>query len=223
MKKLFLLVMVFCVLSVSPPAFANLDDTRETISQRYGDYRLVIDSDGQPWTKDQWEKSGYKKAQADTFTYRFRRDDLGIGLDVKYEGDKPASFVRMQRFTPDMPFQIKDFQKMFPEIYPLLSSSLTVVFATYSELSRNLMEKNSPVTMGAAVKKEPSADRKEYFTLLAFNVQDEGRLVKDSKYIDGNTFIREFTIERTYSSAYKDNLNNAVSYTHLTLPTNREV
>ena len=113
----------------------------------------------------------------------------------------------MQRVTPDMPFQIKDFQKLFPELYPLVSSSETVVFATYKELSRNLMEKNSPVTMGVAVKTDLGGSRKGYFTLLAFNVQDEGRLIKDAKYIDANTYIREFTIERTYLSVLKDNLN----------------
>ena len=106
-----------------------------------------------------------------------------------------------------MPFQIKDFKKMFPEIYPLVSSAQSVVFATYKEVSRNLLEKNSPVTLGVAVKKEPTAERKSYFTLLAFNVQDEGRLVKDPKYIDGNTYIREFTIERTIRMVVFENLN----------------
>ena len=207
MKKLLFVLVVLCVLALAAPAFANLDDTRETIAQRYGEYRLVIDTDNQPWTKEQWEKSGYKKAQADTYTYRFRREDIGIGMDVKYEGDKQGSFVRMQRFTPDSPFQIKDLQKMFPEVYPLLSSNQTVVFASYKELTRNLVENNSPVTLGAAVKKEPTPDRKGYFTLIAFNVQDEGRLIKDSKYIDENTYIREFTIERTYLAVLKDNLN----------------
>ena len=207
MKKMILAGLALCILLTGTPAFAGLGDTRETIGQQYGDYRLVIDTDNQPWTKEQWEKSGYKKAQADTFTYRFRRDDIGIGMDVKYEGDKPGSFVRMQRFTPDMPFQIKDFQKMFPELYPLVSSADSVAFATYKELSRNLMEKNSPVSMGVAVKTDLGGSRKGYFTLLAFNVQDEGRLIKDAKYIDANTYIREFTIERTYLSVLKDNLN----------------
>lgn len=128
-------------------------------------------------------------------------------MDVKYESDKPGAFVRMQRFTPDMPFQIKDFQTMFPEIFPLVSSPQTVVFATYKELTRNLAEKNSPVTLGVAVRKELGAERKGYFALLAFNVQDEGRLIKDPKYIDENTYIREFTIERTYLSVLKDNLH----------------
>jgi len=207
MKKLIAVMMMVGILAFAVPVFASLDDTRETIARTYGDYRLVIDSDNQPWTKEQWEKSGYKKAQADTYTYRFRRGDIGIGLDVKYEGDKTGSFVRMQRFTPDMPFQIKDLQKLFPEIYSLVSPSQTIVFATYKELGRNLMEKNTPVTLGAALKKELTAERKGYFTLLAFNVQDEGRLIKDPKYIDENTYIREFTIERTYLSILKDNLN----------------
>lgn len=207
MKKLFLIVAM-CMLTVVAPttALASLEDTRATIAQQYGDYRLVIDSDNQPWTKEQWEKSGYKKAQADTFTYRFRREDVGIGMDVKYEGDKQESYVRMQRFTPDMPVQIKDFRKMFPEVYAIVSSPNAIVFATYKELSRNLMEKNSPVTLGVAFKKELSNERKGYFMLLAFNVQDEGRLIKDAKFIDENTYIREFTIERTYLSVLKENL-----------------
>ena len=207
MKKYMGCLLVLLMLSFAATAFANLEDTRETIAQTYGDYRLVIDTDNQPWTKEQWEKSGHKKAQADTYTYRFRRADIGIGMDVKYESDKPGAFVRMQRFTPDMPFQIKDFQTMFPEIFPLVSSPQTVVFATYKELTRNLAEKNSPVTLGVAVRKELGAERKGYFALLAFNVQDEGRLIKDPKYIDENTYIREFTIERTYLSVLKDNLH----------------
>jgi hypothetical protein len=209
MKKLLLFVMLSILTVVTPlPALASMNDTQATIAQQYGDYRLVIDTDNQPWTKEQWEKSGYKKAQADTFTYRFRREDIGIGMDVKFEGNKSDSFVRMQRFTPDMPIQIKDLQKVFPEVYALVSSPQAIVFATYKELSRNLMEKNSPVTLGVAVKKELTAERKGYFMLLAFNVQDEGRLVKDPKFIDENTYIREFTIERTYLSILKDNLGN---------------
>ena len=207
MRKLLSVLLALIVWMPAVPALASLDDTRTTIAEQYGDYRLVIDSENQPWTKEQWEKSGYKKAQADTYTYRFRREDIGIGLDVKYEGDKLDSFVRMQRFTPDIPFQIKDMKKMFPEIYAMLASPQTVVFTTFKELTRNLMEKNSPVTLGAAVKKELTAtSRRGYFTLLAFNVQDEGRLIKDPKYIDENTYIREFTIERTYLSVMKDNL-----------------
>ena len=68
MKKLCSVLMMFVFLAVAAPGFASLDDTRETIAQNYGDFRLVIDSDNQPWTKEQWEKSGYKKAQADTYT-----------------------------------------------------------------------------------------------------------------------------------------------------------
>ena len=207
MKKLVAMILMLGILGGAAPALANLDDTRASIAQKYGEYRLVLDTDNQPWTKEQWEKSGYKKAQADTFTYHFRREDIGIGLDVKYEGDKPGSYVRMQRFTPDTPFQIKDFKRLFPEVYSLLSSPSTVVFTTLKELSRNLVENNSPVTLGIAVKTETTPERKAYFTLLAFNVQDEGRLIKDPKYIDSNTYIREFTIERTFVTLLKDNLN----------------
>lgn len=207
MKKLMAILLATFILAVAAPVLANLDDTKETITQKYGDYSIIIDTDNQLWTKEQWEKSGYKKAQADTYVYRIRRNEVGVQMDVKYEGDKPTSYVRIQRFTPDIPFQIKDFKTFFPEIHPLLISSQSVAFATYKELTRNLLEKNSPVTMGIAHKKEPSADRKAYFSLIAFNVQDEGRLVKDPKYIDENTYIREFVIERTYQSLLKDNLN----------------
>jgi len=210
------------ILALSAPVFANLDDTRTTIAQRYGDYRLVIDTDNQLWSKAEWEKSGYKKAKADTYTYHFRREDVGIGLDVQYEDDKPNSFVHMQRFTPDTRSRSKISKKIFPEIYPLVSSPQTVVFATYKELSRQLMEKNSPVTMGAAVKTDLGGSRKGYFTLLAFNIQDEGRLVKDPKYINENTYIREFTIERTYLSVLKDNFDRGLAGDQKLLRSNSE-
>ena len=68
MKKLFSILMALTVWIIALPVMANLDDTKVTIAQKYGDFRLVIDNDNQPWTKEQWEKSGYKKAQADTYT-----------------------------------------------------------------------------------------------------------------------------------------------------------
>lgn len=206
MKKLMATLLALCILMVAAPVLANLDDTRETIAQKYGEFGIIIDTDNQLWTKEQWEKSGYKKAQADTYVYRIRRGEIGMQMDVKYDGSKPTSFVRIQRFTPDIPFQIKDFQALFPEIYPILVTPQSVAFASYKDVSKNLLEKNSPVTMGVAVKKEPTSDRKSYYTLVAFNVQDEGRFVKDPKFIDENTFIREFVIELTYAATIKDNL-----------------
>jgi hypothetical protein len=40
MKKLFSVLVMLVVWHVAAPVFASLDDTRETIAQRYGDYRL---------------------------------------------------------------------------------------------------------------------------------------------------------------------------------------
>ena len=206
MRKLLSLLMALLVWMMAVPAMASLDDTRATIAQEYGEYRRVIDTDNQPWTREQWEKTGYKKAQADTFIHQFRREDINTYLFVQYESDKPDSYVRMQRFEPDMPFQIKDFKKVFPEIYAILSTPQAVVFASHKEISKNLPDKISPVTMGVALKKELPGNRKAYFTLLAFDIADEGRLVKDPKFIDENTYIRTFTIERTYLTYLKDNI-----------------
>ena len=47
MKKICSLLMLLAIMAVAAPAFASLDDTRETIAQTYGDFRLVIDSDNQ--------------------------------------------------------------------------------------------------------------------------------------------------------------------------------
>ena len=208
MKRLLGIILMMAVMVTAAPVQANLDDTRASIESRYGEYRLVLDLDNQPWTKEQWEKNGYKKASAATYMYRFRRLDIGIQMDVAYEDSKPTAYVRMQRFTPDNPIQIKDFKKVFPEVYDLLVSQKAVPFATSKDLTKNFSEKGSPVTYGIAINQAPTPDRKSYFTLCAFNITDEGRVIRDAKYIDENAYIREFTIERQWMALYNDNMNN---------------
>jgi len=208
MKRLLGIILMMAVMVTAAPVQANLDDTRASIESKYGEYRLVLDTNNQPWTKEQWEKSGYKKADAATFMYRFRRFDMGIQLDVAFEDNKPNAYVKMQRFTPDNPIQIKDFKKIFPEVYDLLVSPKAVSFTSFKELTKNFTEQGSPVTYGIAINQPPTPDRKAYITLCAFSITDEGRVVKEVKYIDENTYIREFTIERLWTGVFNEYINN---------------
>ncbi|SDF51231.1 hypothetical protein [Sporolituus thermophilus] len=208
MKKLTALVLAALILATAGTAFANLDDTRATIAARYSEYRLVIDTDNQLWTKAEWEATGYKKAKAASFLHAFERQGLHIQMEVQYENNSPGALVKAQRFTPDLAIKIKDFKHYFPEIYALIASPKAEAFATYRDLTRNFQEAKSPVTMGVVVKTPPAPGKGGYYTLIAFNVQDEGRLLKDAKYINENTYIREFTIERIFRSAAQDALGN---------------
>lgn len=190
---LFLMMMI-CTSGI---AFASLDDTRASIESQYGDYRMVIDTDNQLWAKSEWEQKGHVRAKAASYTYSFSRQGLEIQLETAYTADTPQASVKAQRFTPGTSIKVKEFKNYFPEIYRLIMSPKAQAFASYDPVTHQFQEMQSPVTMGILIKDAP-VTQKSYYTLLVFNIQDEGRLIKDAKYIDENTYIREFTIERIY-------------------------
>lgn len=209
MKK-FVAVLVFSLLVVgSSVAFANLNDNRETTAKQYGDYRLLVDTDNQLWTKADWEVKGHKRAKANAYMHSFSRQGLRIQMEVLYDNDKPDAVVRVQRFTPDMAIKMKDFKLYFPEVYAMITAPKAQVFATQDLLSRNFQELQSPVSMGVIIKEIVDNKNAVYYPLLAFNIQDEGRLIKDMEFIDENTYIREFTIERASRTIVHDAMDSS--------------
>lgn len=200
MRKMLATAVMLGLLTFVSVAEAAPADTMAATAARYGDYRLVVDTDNQLWTKADWENGGYKKARAASYVYIFGRQGVRVQMEAQFDGTGPEALVRAQRFTPDVAIRIKDFQSYFPELYSLVTSPKAVAFTTYGELTNNFREDKSPVTLGVLVKEPPSPQKKSYYILLAFNIQDEGRLVKNPRYIDGNTYIREFTIERVLRS-----------------------
>lgn len=213
MKKWFTVILAGTILAANAVAFANLDDTKATMAAKYGDYRLVIDTDNQPWTKGEWDTKGYQRAKASSYMYSYLANGLRVQLETMYDSNKPNSYVRAQRFTPDMAIRVKDFKAYFPEIYPLLVDPKAEAFATSKEITRNFQEVKSPVTMGIVVQSLPAPGKGRVYTLIAFNIQDEGRFIKDSKYINEDTYIREFTIEQVLRSDVSENLG--VSWTYM--------
>ncbi|MBC8015029.1 MAG: hypothetical protein H7X79_04720 [Sporomusaceae bacterium] len=197
MRKIVAMLVFTVLVITSSAAFASLGDTRVTIEQQYGDYRLVIDADNQLWTKKDWEVKGSKRAKAASYLYSFNRQGIRIQMYVLYDGDKAHSLVRTQRFSPDVPIKVKELKVYFPEVYTLVTLPKAQVFATYSSLSRHFQEAQSPVRMGVLIKELSAPKQGSYYPLLAFNVQDEGRLVNNIEYINEDTYIKEFTIERT--------------------------
>lgn len=207
MKKLAAAALMAILTITGSTAFANLDDTKQTIAKQYGEYRMVIDGDNQLWPKPDWEQKGQQRAKAASYTYNFERQGLGIQMEVRYLNDKNDAPVVAQRFTPNMAIKIKDFKNYFPEVYQLITSAKAEAFASYDPITRHFEEQQSPVTMGVVVKMEPKSHKGNY-TLMAFNIQEEGRLIKDAKYIDENTYIREFTIERVQRVNASEQLEN---------------
>ncbi|MBP2627871.1 MAG: hypothetical protein H6Q68_2582 [Firmicutes bacterium] len=209
MRKL-VMMLVFSLLFISSSVvFANLNDNRATIQAQYGDYRLIIDSDNQLWTKADWEANGYKKAKAASYMYSFTRQGLRIQMEVLYDNEKSESLVRTQRFTPDMAIKLKEFKLYFPEVYMMITAPKAQVFATNNPLSRHFQDIESPIRMGVLIKELANGKNGSYYPLLAFNIQDEGRLIKDTSLINEDTYIREFTIERTYRTTVHDAMDSS--------------
>lgn len=208
MKKLAAAALMAVMTVTGSTAFASLDDTKATIAQQYGEYRMAIDTDNQMWPRQEWEQKGKLRAKAASYTYNFERQGLGIQMEVMYQNDKPGAPVIAQRFTPNMAIKIKDLKTYFPEAYKLVTAPKAEAFASYDAITRQFQEQQSPVTMGVIIKAEP-AQHKGNFTLLAFNIQDEGRLIKNHKFIDENTYIREFTIERVRINTVNEKVDSS--------------
>lgn len=185
-------------------ALANPDDTRDSIAARYGDYRLVIDTDNQPWTKDEWLTKGVKRAKPSAYMHTFTTNGLRVQMEVSYVNSKPDATVQMQRFTPDMSIKIKDFQKYFPEVYPLLIAPKSQAFSSYATVNKNFQEPQSPVTLGVVIDQPAVANAKGIVPLIVFNIQDEGRFVKDPTWITEDTYIREFIVTTVYRPDFID-------------------
>jgi hypothetical protein len=59
--------------------------------------------------------------------------------------------------------------------------------------------------LGAMVKESPTMGQ-AYYMLVAFNIVQEGRVVKNIEQINSDTLIREFTMERVSRSEADDKL-----------------
>jgi hypothetical protein len=127
-------------------------------------------------------------------------------MEVMYANNKPDAKVVAQRFTPNMPITIKELKLYFPEVYALTKAPKANFFATYNSLSRNFQEGQSPVSMGVLIRELSDGN---YYSLIAFNIQDEGRLIKEIEYINEDTYIREFTIERASRTTVHDNMDTS--------------
>lgn len=206
MKK-WMIALGTALLLQAGTALANPDDTRSSITARYGDYRLVIDSDNQTWTKEEWLNKGMKRAKPSAYMHGFTTNGLHVQMEVSYLNANPDALVSVQRFTPDMAIRIKDFKQYFPEVYALLVSPKAHAFTTYSSLSKNFLEPVSPVTMGILVEQPSAPARTSACPLIAFNIQDEGRFIKDPSWINSDIYIREFVITSIYRNSVKDHFD----------------
>ncbi len=208
MKKSIAIVVFSFLVMISSVAFANLNDNKAAMQNQYGDYRLIIDSDNQLWTKADWEGKGRKKARAASYMYSFSREGLRTQMEVLYNNEKPDAVVMTQRFTPDTAIKLKELKLYYPEVYALIQAPKAHFFATHNSLSRHFQEIESPVRMGVLIRELAGNKNSAFYPLLAFNIQDEGRLIKDIELINEDTYIKEFTIERASRTTVHDALDS---------------
>ncbi|SEO73077.1 hypothetical protein [Propionispora vibrioides] len=194
MKKIWVCFSLLTVL-LSGFSYANLNDTQATITNKYGDYGTVVDESKNHWTKDEWDKEGHKYSKDPTYIYSFVTSGLPVHMSVMYETTKPGAYVQIQHFSFNYAIKIKDLKIYFPEAYELVTSPAAQSFTSKREITSNFFEPQSPVSLGVIVK-ENAKQKGSYFTLLAFNVQNEGKFINHPAMISGDTYIKEFTIER---------------------------
>lgn len=194
--------ILITLLAVMPAADASPGDSKEKVAAQYGEYRVVNDSEGRQWAKADWESRG-KGAVAESYVHYFSRQDTKVTTVVAYQGGR----VAQQYFTLDMPITISQFKAYFPEVYALLTDAKAKVFVAKSaERNGKFYEEHNPISFAAVIEKDASPQEAGYYTLISFNIRDNGRLVKDAQYIDGNTAIVEFIMEKFPASDARDKL-----------------
>lgn len=206
MKKAMIVTVAAALVScLAGSAYASLTDTAVQIKEQYGDYRFILDTNKHLWTKAEWEQGEHKKEKPLTYSYSFSRAGLPVHMDVKYEDSKDG-WVEIQHFGFDYSIQAKDLKTYFPEVYRLVTAPAAQAFATDTKLTKNFLEAKSPQTLGVVVQEGvPRPDAGQY-TLLAFNVLNEGAFVKQPDQITPDTYIKEFTIERVTTYKVKISL-----------------
>lgn len=213
MRKFVIFILSLLLVTTMGTAFAAVGHSRSDTAALYGEYRIVIDDDNQLWTKLDWETSGHKYAKEATLWHQFWRNQQGFQMVVAYETNKPDALVQIQRFTPQNSFKLSELKTLFPEIHQLLMQSNTVVFATDQQITKHFFESKPEIILGAVIKEAPAADRQAYYTLISFNVVQEGRVVKHIEQINPDTLIREFVMERVLKSDVENKLQGRSEWT----------
>ncbi|MDU4961506.1 MAG: hypothetical protein E6X17_12720 [Sporomusaceae bacterium] len=216
MKKVVVFALLLLLTTAASTAFAAVGDSRSDTAALYGEYRIVIDSDNQMWTKLDWEQSGNRYAKEATLWHQFWRNGQGFQMVVAYETAKADSVVQIQRFTPQNSFKLSEMKALFPEIHQLLLSPDTVIFATDDRITAHFVESKPEITLGAVIKEAPTSDRQGYYTLISFNIVQEGRVVKNANQINADTLIREFVMERVAKSDVDGKLQSRGDWTQIT-------
>jgi hypothetical protein len=206
MKKFVVFTLLLLLATTMGTAFAAVGDSRSDTAALYGEYRIVVDADNQLWTKLDWEESGHKYAKEATLWHQFWRNEQGFQMVAAYETDKPDSVIQIQRFTPQTPFKLSELKVLFPEVQKLLMLPKTVIFATDQQITSHFVETKPEIILGAVLKEAPTANWQAYYTLISFNVVQEGRVIKNTEQINADTLIREFVMERVAKADIEDKL-----------------
>lgn len=196
MKKRMMGLVLAVLVAATSTTFAAVGDSRERTAELYGEYRLLIDTDNQLWTRDEWETAGHRREKEATLWHQFWRKDQGFQMVVAYENNKPDSTVQIQRISPDNAFPVSELKNLFPEIHKQLMAPSTVVFGTEQMTTRHFAGSKPQVVLGAIFRESASGEKSNFYTLVSFNIVREGRIVKDIKQINEQTLIREFVMER---------------------------
>jgi hypothetical protein len=206
-KSLYALILTLLIsLPVLPPAaLAAPGDTREKMAGLYGEYRLVNDTEGKLWSRADWESSKAKRGGPESYVYFFARLDTRMTTVAAYD-KRGGDHVALQHFSFDTPISVGKFKEYFPEVYALITDTKAKVFIINSdELNSKFLEEKNTISFGVVVEKEVAKET-GYYTVMSFNIRDNGRLVKDAQYIDGNTAILEFIMEKFPASDARDKL-----------------
>jgi hypothetical protein len=195
-------MVLITLFSANPAGYASPGDSQEKIAALYGDYRLAVDTTGKLWSKADWEAIGKKTGVPDKLIYYFSSGGMHITTTVRYQG---KGQVTVQHFQPDMSITIKEFKDYFPEVVELITCPEAQVFTTNdSTINQRFQEAMNPVGFGVVIQKNVSPKESGVYTLISFNVRDNGRIIRDIRFMDDKMTIVEFTMEKVKAADVRD-------------------
>lgn len=108
MYKLFFIALILLSALATPAAAAELD--RAEADNLFGEYRLVRDTAGRLWTRDEWE-TGKPPAQVAEYGHLTVAGDRNAAVWLEYGRD---GFVRKFTAIVDRPISLREFGRYFP-------------------------------------------------------------------------------------------------------------
>jgi len=119
--KFYVALLILVILCVLPTITdAKVADTFLAMEQRYGQYRLVEDSEGRYWTEQQWLAPKNENVSAKRYGYMAKHGSMDVTIWAEYDS---KGLIVKELYIPAYSMSVYEFKKNFAELYANIAAS----------------------------------------------------------------------------------------------------